>query len=860
VRIFPPLPIRVQPLRQGTTRTRVVMVLLGLTIILGADATPSGPLANLRNWAFDAYQRHWSGSRPTDRTLVVDIDGDSLRHLGQWPWPRDKLARLVDLAATARVVGIDLLLSEPDRLADGGNQTDAILAASLRRVPVVLAAAADPAREFAGRPVPGTTPVLEAGDDPRPDLPHYRSVFWPQPALADAAAGIGLVTVPAGADGILRRMPTVTTVGSLLIPSFAVEVVRVATRVNHIGLRAEPTGGRMIEIGEETIATDTAGGVWPRYSVDTAIPSVPADRVLKGEVDPAVFRNRVVLIGTSAPGLGDAFETPLRLPQSGVVIQAQLVESLLAGNLLRRPSFAPASERLLAVVLALAAMLVFGRIRDLTYALLCGGAVILLAAGSFGAFAAAGLLLDATLPIAALLGTNLILLGERTHQEVHARRAREAELTNVLREAELRKEAENARQSLAIALDAAQMGMWDADLVAGTSRRSARHDEIFGYAGPLSEWSRETLLGRVIAADRDLVARSLDAAMATGALHFQCRIGRPDGSLRSIVVDGRVYHAEDGTPSRVAGVVADVTEQRRIEEALQRTQRLQAVGSIAGGVAHHFNNLLAVVLGNLDLAARPRPEIERIRPYLEAATKAAERGAKLTWQLLSFAGQHPLRSEPVAASGQLHDLAALIRETFPEDIAIETDIPRDLWVVEIDPRELQLALLSLCFNARDAMPDGGMIRISAKNQTLQDDRLGLAGGYVMIEIADHGSGIPPEILPRVFEPFITTKAVGAGSGLGLSQVHGFVHQSGGAVDIASEHGRGTVVRMYLPAAKAPAPAEAWSGPEVSAGVIYPEPAVENELAFAEADTVAYQMAGKPRRIKKLGTWLRRLLG
>jgi len=402
--------------------------------------------------------------------------------------------------------------------------------------------------------------------------------------------------------------------------------------------------------------------------------------------------------------------------------------------------------------------------------------------------------------------------------------------------------------------------MWDADLVAGTWRRSARHDEIFGYAGPPSEWSPETMLGWVIAADRDLVARRLDTAMATGAVYFQCRICRPDGSLRSIVVEGRVYYAEDGTPSRMAGVVADVTEQRRTEEALQRTQRLQAVGSIAGGVAHHFNNLLAVVLGNLDLAARSKPETERIRPYLEAATAAAERGAKLTWQLLSFAGQQPLRSEPVAASDQLRELAALTGETFPEDIAIETDIPKDLWFVEIDPRELQLALLNLCFNARDAMPGGGIIRISAKNQTLQDDRLGLAGGYVAIEIADHGPGIPPEILPRVFEPFITTKEVGAGSGLGLSQVHGFVHQSGGTVDIASEPGSGTVVRMYLPAANAPAPTEASSGPEVTAGARYTQQVVESEPAFAEPDTVAYRMASKPRRIRKLGPWLRRLFG
>jgi signal transduction histidine kinase len=533
------------------------------------------------------------------------------------------------------------------------------------------------------------------------------------------------------------------------------------------------------------------------------VPSVPADRVLSGEIDRSVFRDRVVLIGTSAPGLADAFETPLRQLQSGVFIQAQLIESLMAGDLLRRPHFAPALERLLAVVLATPAMLLFGRIGDKAYASLCGCALVLLGAGSFGTFAAAGLLFDATLPAAALVATNLVALAERAHREVRTRRTREAELASALREAELRAEAENARESLAIALDAAQMGMWDTDLIAGTSRRSPRHDEIFGYSGPPPEWRRETLLARIVPEDRDTVARTLDAAMATGAVHFLCRICRPDGSLRSLVVDGRVYHAADGTPTRMAGVVADATDRHRIEEALHQTQRLQAIGAIAGGVAHNFNNLLAIVLGNLDLASRPSSDAERVLGYLAAARAAAERGAKLTWQLLSFARQQPLRSERTALPEQLRDLSILIGETFPMNITVKTDFPRDLWVVEIDPIELQLALLNLGFNARDAMPGGGLLRISAKNQVLQDNRFGVAGRYVMIEITDNGSGIAPEILPRVFEPFLTTKEIGAGSGLGLSQVYGFAHQSGGAVNIESEPGRGTIVRMYLPAAKEP---------------------------------------------------------
>jgi len=201
---------------------------------------------------------------------------------------------------------------------------------------------------------------------------------------------------------------------------------------------------------------------------------------------------------------------------------------------------------------------------------------------------------------------------------------------------------------------------------------------------------------------------------------------------------------------------------------------------------------------------------------------AAQQGANLTWQLLAFARQQPLRPEPIDPSGQLRDLSMLIAESFPANITMQNDIPPDLWVVEIDPGELQFALLNLAFNARDAMPRDGILRISARNKVVEDDHLGLAGRYVAIEIADNGSGIAPEILPRVFEPFVTTKEVGAGVGLGLSQVHGFVHQSGGAVDIDSEPGKGTTVRMYLPATERPigAPASpAAPGAHPAAGTV-----------------------------------------
>jgi len=300
-------------------------MLLGLTVILVAAATPNGLLSTLRNAVFDAYQRDWPVARPAHRILLIDVDSESIRRIGQWPWPRDRLARLIKIAGAARVIGIDLLLTEPDRLGGSNDETDALLAASLRRVPVVLAAAADPVGEFPPQAIVSPTPVFEAGAGVRLTLPHYRSVAWPYPALARAARGTGLVTVPPEADGIMRRMPTVAVVGSVLIPSFGVEVMRVASRAERIGLRAAPDGERVLEVGENAIPTDAAGGIWPHYSVNAAVLSLPADRVLSGEVDRAIFRDRVVLIGASAPGLGDAFETPLRRLESGVFIQAQQI-------------------------------------------------------------------------------------------------------------------------------------------------------------------------------------------------------------------------------------------------------------------------------------------------------------------------------------------------------------------------------------------------------------------------------------------------------------------------------------------------------------------------------------------------------
>ncbi|MBI1200408.1 MAG: response regulator [Phenylobacterium sp.] len=247
-------------------------------------------------------------------------------------------------------------------------------------------------------------------------------------------------------------------------------------------------------------------------------------------------------------------------------------------------------------------------------------------------------------------------------------------------------------------------------------------------------------------------------------------------------------------------LTAEVAERQRAQQALQQTQKLQATGRLAAGVAHHFNNLLTIVMGSVEMALQGVTD-ERSRRRLTIALQASERGAGLTRQLLSFARKQMIRPELVEPSGRLADIGALFAGVLRSDVTVEAEVPEDLWSIFVDISELELAVLNLAFNARDAMPEGGKLTLRAANQNL-DGEYDLTGRFVMIELADTGVGIAPDVLPRVFDPFFTTKEAGAGGGLGLSQVHGFAHQAGGAIDIESMPGEGTTIRIFLPAAQA----------------------------------------------------------
>ena len=252
---------------------------------------------------------------------------------------------------------------------------------------------------------------------------------------------------------------------------------------------------------------------------------------------------------------------------------------------------------------------------------------------------------------------------------------------------------------------------------------------------------------------------------------------------------------------RTSELRREITERAQVEEKLRQSQKIEAIGQLTGGVAHDFNNLLMVISGGLEMLDRGTDPSRRQR-LLDGMRHAAERGTALTRQLLAFSRRQELKPESVDLAHHIEGMRELLDRSLSGDISVTLAFGPDLWPVEVDPGELELVILNLAVNARDAMPNGGTIHITAHNAAGVEDPE-LTGDFVRLCVSDTGAGMPPEVLEHVFEPFFTTKEIGKGSGLGLPQVYGFAKQSGGAVYVNSAVNRGTTIVMLLPRALIP---------------------------------------------------------
>jgi PAS domain S-box-containing protein/prepilin-type N-terminal cleavage/methylation domain-containing protein len=350
--------------------------------------------------------------------------------------------------------------------------------------------------------------------------------------------------------------------------------------------------------------------------------------------------------------------------------------------------------------------------------------------------------------------------------------------------------------------------------------------------------------------------------------------GRHDAASRQVLAEGkrlesqerirvdditRILHIirtpvkdEQGQTVGLLGIAWDVTDQRTMERQLQQAQKMEAVGQLAGGIAHDFNNLLTAIMGNLSLITMRLPANDQCREYALAAEQASLRAANLTTQLLGFSRRTLLCSQPTDIKTTMDEVVDILRRTIDPRISLEVNMAAGVWRVQADPSQLTQVLMNLCLNARDAMPEGGQLRLESKNLVLSENdvRLSLdarAGEFVRLRVSDTGYGMPREVRARIFEPFFTTKGPGKGTGLGLAMVFGIVKQHRGWIDCYSEVNHGTRFDIYLPraasvttaAAPAPPPAPLHKGSETIL-LADDEPMIRN-LGRAILEQLGYQV-------------------
>lgn len=429
--------------------------------------------------------------------------------------------------------------------------------------------------------------------------------------------------------------------------------------------------------------------------------------------------------------------------------------------------------------------------------------------------------------------TQLKQMNQRLQKEICERQAalRERQQTE--------KNLQTNVEQLQLILDLSKTGWWDWNIATDEVIWNDNHFTLLGLKPNSIKPTYQTWRDRVHPEDIEQVEQVLSHALETHTDYkTEYRVVYPDGSLHWVIARGRGLYDESGRQIRMMGILLDITEKKQLEQQFLRVQRLESLGILASGIAHDLNNILTPILAATQLLPLKLPNLdEDSRQLIKLQEINTKHGAELIKQILSFARGTEEKRIPVQVAHLLQEVVKIVKRTFPKSIEVDTDIPSNLWTISADATQLHQVLINLAVNARDAMPDGGILSISANNLFVDESfaRMHIeakVGHYIVITIADTGVGISKNHLDRIFDPFFTTKEASLGTGLGLSTALGIVKSHGGFIDVFTQVEGGSQFKVYLPGQEGLIPPST-QPPELHSGKAELILVVDDEAAIRE---------------------------
>ena len=819
---------------------KIVAAGLLVSFLLAALFLVFPPFTSLNNRATDLIA-HASGQRPPSGTvIIIDLDEKSLARFGQWPWPRYRLAHLLQKVTElgARSIALDMILAEPDRTSPVNLQEeserylgykmeignlpadyrdyDNYLAKALARGPFVLGyeflfkKEGEERRENRLHPLKVVL-VRQNGSPAAGEFFEASGFVGNLEPFVKAVSYSGFLNATPDRDGVLRRLPLLIKYQGELFPSLSLAAFMQFKATSTIQLRLGQSGSQAVLVGDRSIPIDRQGNVFIDFGASTAlIPRFSAADLLEGRIPRGAFADKIALVGPSASGLNRTYQTPGNPVSSHLGIHALLLEAILTGEFPRRDQRFLFWEVGFSLLLGLLFSLLITRTGMISGAMAGGIFIVSLWPAARWIFHATGYVLSPLPSTMVILAAYAVLTIVKTREsQDHAEKTADNTLMLLKRsESELNSIIQSI-PDIIFRLDA-------------SGKVSFVSPAIAQYRRDAGELLGRPIFDLVLPEDRQKATNRVNerrtGRRATRDLELRLLLNKEQlaesaEEQRYFSVSAQGLYRHD-PPRKIfvgtQGIIRDITEQKKLEERLLQAQKMEAVGSLAAGVAHDLNNILSGLVSYPDLLLLEIPEHSPLRTKIRAIQQSGQRAAAIVQDLLTLARRGVANRETFCPNRIIREYLgspefARLKEKHPR-VEFDSDLSPDLLNVKGSPFHLSKGLMNLVTNAVEALPAGGRVVISSANSYLDVARRAYEeipeGEYVCVRVEDNGIGISSEDLQRVFEPFYTKKKMGgSGSGLGMTVIWATVKDQDGYIDLQSTEGKGTTIDIYLPATR-----------------------------------------------------------